>query len=181
MTRESREPTTDETLGSQVESAYETVRTMLESAYREARVRLVVGIETLRSEFDERRGPAPGSRDAAGTEVPVERGTTVSERDVGEPSSPTADEGPATSTGPSESPAAGGSAVDDAVEASAPEGSDEPVDSLSGIGPAYAERLGEAGVETVGDLAAADPAALSEASGVGEGRISSWIERAKDQ
>lgn len=56
---------------------------------------------------------------------------------------------------------------------------DAPVQSISGIGPAYAERLEEAGVGTVGELAAADAAELAEATGIGEGRVSDWIERAK--
>lgn len=58
------------------------------------------------------------------------------------------------------------------------EGSQEPVDSLSGIGPAYSERLRDAGIETVGDLAAAEASALDEATGIGEGRLEGWIERA---
>ena len=62
----------------------------------------------------------------------------------------------------------------------APEGSDEPVDALAGIGPAYAERLAGAGVETVGDLAAADAAELDAATDIGEGRLAGWIERARE-
>ena len=55
----------------------------------------------------------------------------------------------------------------------------EPVDALDGIGPAYAERLGEAGVDTVADLAAADAADLAERTGLGDGRVAGWIERAR--
>lgn len=62
-----------------------------------------------------------------------------------------------------------------------PAGADaEPVQTISGIGPAYAERLAEAGIETVDQLASADPAELAEATGLGEGRVSDWIERAND-
>jgi len=55
----------------------------------------------------------------------------------------------------------------------------ESVESISGIGPAYGERLADAGVETVGDLAAADADALAEETDIGAGRIVDWIERAE--
>ncbi|PSP78146.1 class III poly(R)-hydroxyalkanoic acid synthase subunit PhaC [Halobacteriales archaeon QS_1_68_20] len=51
---------------------------------------------------------------------------------------------------------------------------------LEGIGPAYAERLRDAGVETVADLADADPVDLAGATGVGESRVRTWIQRAGD-
>ena len=54
-----------------------------------------------------------------------------------------------------------------------------PVEEIKGIGPAYAERLGEAGVHTVSDLADADAADLGEATGLGENRVRGWIDRAK--
>ena len=54
-----------------------------------------------------------------------------------------------------------------------------PVEEIKGIGPAYAERLGEAGVHTVSDLADADAADLGEATELGENRIQGWIDRAK--
>jgi predicted flap endonuclease-1-like 5' DNA nuclease len=54
-----------------------------------------------------------------------------------------------------------------------------PVEEIKGIGPAYAERLGEAGVHTVSDLADADAADLGEATGLGENRVQGWIDRAK--
>ncbi|AGN02560.1 hypothetical protein L593_13105 [Salinarchaeum sp. Harcht-Bsk1] len=64
------------------------------------------------------------------------------------------------------------------AEATEAAGSSEPVDVLNGIGPAYAERLGDAGVETVGELAAADAAGLAEESDIAEGRIQGWIDQA---
>lgn len=60
-------------------------------------------------------------------------------------------------------------------------GSDEPVDSIKGIGDAYAERLGQAGIETVGDLTSADPAELSASTGIAAGRLESWIEQARER
>ena len=74
----------------------------------------------------------------------------------------------------------------DAVEEAEPDaeteatGSDESPDVLNGIGPAYAERLADAGVDTVADLADADAAALADETGLGEGRIANWIEQAND-
>ena len=52
------------------------------------------------------------------------------------------------------------------------------VQSIDGIGPAYAERLGEADIETVADLRAADAPTVAEESGIAESRVSTWIERA---
>lgn len=54
----------------------------------------------------------------------------------------------------------------------------EPVDSLSGIGPAYADRLGDAGIETVTDLADADAAEVAAATDIAEGRVQGWIDQA---
>lgn len=65
-------------------------------------------------------------------------------------------------------------------DVAAGEGSDDPVDQIRGIGPAYAERLESAGIETVGELAAADAADLAERTDVPEGRASNWIERARE-
>jgi predicted flap endonuclease-1-like 5' DNA nuclease len=59
-------------------------------------------------------------------------------------------------------------------------GSDEPVDVLNGIGPAYAERLENAGIETVGDLAAADATTLADDADIAEGRIQGWIDQASE-
>jgi predicted flap endonuclease-1-like 5' DNA nuclease len=55
----------------------------------------------------------------------------------------------------------------------------EAVDVVKGIGPTYADRLSEAGVETVADLAEADAADLAERADVPEGRVENWIEQAK--
>jgi predicted flap endonuclease-1-like 5' DNA nuclease len=60
------------------------------------------------------------------------------------------------------------------------EDGDAPVDSVNGIGPAYAQRLADAGVETVGDLVAADVAEVSEIADISESRIERWQERARE-
>lgn len=54
------------------------------------------------------------------------------------------------------------------------------VEELKGIGPAYAERLAEIGIETVDDLSAADAEAVAEGASVGEKRAATWIKRAKE-
>ena len=55
-----------------------------------------------------------------------------------------------------------------------------PVEEVSGIGPAYAERLGEAGVESVADLLDADPEELADSTDISEKRIGRWQDRAED-
>ena len=60
-------------------------------------------------------------------------------------------------------------------------GSDEPVDSINGIGPTYAERLEAAGIGTVGDLAAADTETVAEAAEAAESRVTGWVEQAQDR
>lgn len=55
----------------------------------------------------------------------------------------------------------------------------EPVDSIKGIGAAYAERLADAGVHSVDDLARADAEELAAATDLGTGRVGKWIERAQ--
>ena len=53
------------------------------------------------------------------------------------------------------------------------------LEEIDGIGPTYAERLREAGIETVARLAAADPGTVAEAAGVGPARAEGWIEQAE--
>jgi len=55
-----------------------------------------------------------------------------------------------------------------------------PVDEVSGIGPAYAERLGEAGIETVAQLLDADTDELADRTDLSAKRIGRWQERAAE-
>lgn len=72
--------------------------------------------------------------------------------------------------------------TDDAgAETAAVEGSVDPVETITGIGPAYAGRLEDAGVETVDDLAAADAGALAAETDLSETRIRGWIEQARGE
>lgn len=55
------------------------------------------------------------------------------------------------------------------------------LESLDGIGPAYAERLQEAGVGDVADLPGVDATDLARETGIEEGRIRDWAEQARDR
>lgn len=121
------------------------------------------------------------SRSVGGTDVTVEREPTTSTERT-EEGSEIADsvtsESAAVETDHSDS-TTGAQSGDVEVEATGVEG--DPVDSIKGIGSTYADRLAEAGVQTVDDLAEASAADLDEATGIGEGRIESWIERAQSR
>ncbi|TKR24538.1 alpha/beta fold hydrolase [Natronomonas salsuginis] len=58
--------------------------------------------------------------------------------------------------------------------------SDGDLESIDGIGPIYAERLREAGVETVADLADADADALAETAGIPANRLDGWIQQTRE-
>ena len=47
---------------------------------------------------------------------------------------------------------------------------------ISGVGDAKAERLREAGIETVGDLAGQDPAHLASVAETNEKRAQTWLD-----
>ncbi|MBO4247806.1 class III poly(R)-hydroxyalkanoic acid synthase subunit PhaC [Halomicrobium sp. IBSBa] len=74
------------------------------------------------------------------------------------------------------------SPADDAAEsedeAVADESEDAPdVASVDGIGPTYADRLREAGIETVDDLATHDVAELAEIAETTESRVQDWLDQ----
>jgi polyhydroxyalkanoate synthase len=68
----------------------------------------------------------------------------------------------------------------DVPGASDDEFDDTDLDQVTGVGPAYAERLREAGVGTVSELAAADPETLAERIDVTPARVTEWIDHAND-
>jgi polyhydroxyalkanoate synthase len=53
----------------------------------------------------------------------------------------------------------------------------EDIESVDGIGPTYATRLREAGIETVDDLAATDAETIAETAQVGVARAEDWLEQ----
>jgi polyhydroxyalkanoate synthase len=55
------------------------------------------------------------------------------------------------------------------------------LESIEGIGPAYAARLREAGVGSIAALAASDPAHLAGDVDVGVERVRRWVERARER
>lgn len=98
--------------------------------------------------------------------------------------------GPATETEPAvegvEEPAAEAEepepeAEESEPEAEEPEAAGESPDVIKGIGPSYADRLADAGVETVSELADADADDLAEQTDLSETRLERWIERARNR
>jgi predicted flap endonuclease-1-like 5' DNA nuclease len=59
-------------------------------------------------------------------------------------------------------------------------GSTVDVTEVSGIGPAYAERLAAAGITTAAELAAADAGQLADQIDESEKRVAGWIEAATE-
>lgn len=55
----------------------------------------------------------------------------------------------------------------------------ESVDVIKGVGATYADRLAGAGIETVDELAAADPAAVAQETEISPKRIERWVGRAE--
>lgn len=70
--------------------------------------------------------------------------------------------------------------VEDVAETADDTGSSAPVTEIKGIGPAYADRLAGVDIETVGELAAADAAAIADETDLSESRVGGWIERAAE-
>lgn len=141
-----------------------------------------VGV-TVEREADE---SASATTETAGT-------TTAASEDTGEAADAEAsasetaepDDAAATETAAdtSEGEAATGTAGDeeDAVEPAddAVDESDD-LEELKGVGPAYAQRLRDAGIRSVADLAEADADELAEETDLSPNRIGNWIEQAAE-
>lgn len=59
--------------------------------------------------------------------------------------------------------------------------SEEPVTVINGIGSARSESLATAGIETVADLAAADPETVAAQTDLSASRVRTWVERARER
>ncbi|MBB6646328.1 helix-hairpin-helix domain-containing protein [Halobellus ruber] len=114
---------------------------------------------------------------AAGTDATASTGTLVDEDAGKEPAEAVAEAGSGDGDADEGDAAAEG---DDGTEADDAGAATESVETITGIGPAYAGRLEGIGIETVGELAAADAAEVAEGIDVSETRVSDWIERAND-
>ena len=124
-------------------------------------------------ESDERREPEQTTADSSdGVDVTVEH--EPDEQETERESDETAE---ATASDDTAAPATESEAAVKGAETDA--GVDAELEDIRGIGPTYADRLRDAGVESVTDLAAADAADVAEASGIGESRIQKWIDRAE--
>ena len=66
--------------------------------------------------------------------------------------------------------------AEEAEEAAKPEDKTD-VETVDGIGPTYAGRLREAGIETVEDLRGVSLEEVAEAAGVSEKRVDGWLEQ----
>lgn len=56
----------------------------------------------------------------------------------------------------------------------------EPVDTIDGIGPVFAQRLAAVGIDNIAALAEASPDRVAEAASVSGARARSWIEQARN-
>ena len=128
------------------------------------------------------RGDQGSAQSQQAAEPGTASGTTAERTAETEPEGPTTtpeatDEPPAADAGDE------GADTDDATTGAEPEEASadgRSVEEIKGIGPTYAERLEAAGIGTVADLAAADPAEVAEAAQAGENRAGDWVERAQD-
>ncbi|PSQ33722.1 hypothetical protein BRD05_08165 [Halobacteriales archaeon QS_9_70_65] len=125
-----------------------------------------------------------GSSDSTGeTDVTVERrpddGAAGTDGDAHEEAATAGTDAAASTGSMTEEPPATGAA--EPAEAAGPTDGGEAVsvEEVSGIGPAYAERLSTAGVDTVGDLLAADPEKLADSTDISAKRIGRWQDRAE--
>jgi len=142
-------------------------------------------------------GPSPGDdRGAAddGVDVTVEHDPATATEDAVKGTDTATDSGPTTADEPTDTTETGDGieASDDghgADESEAAEDAsagaptdpapDAELEDIKGIGPTYAERLREAGVDGVGALAEADAGALAEETDIAESRVENWVEQAK--
>lgn len=69
---------------------------------------------------------------------------------------------------------------EDPVDTADPFVHDGPVTEISGIGPSYSERLADAGITTIGELANADIESLAANADLSEKRVQDWVDAAQE-
>jgi predicted flap endonuclease-1-like 5' DNA nuclease len=132
----------------------------------------------------------PSQADAAPTEDPADAGNgepsppgaavePQEDAEEAEPAEDAEEAEPAPQSTSSPDDQAESADADDPADESVEDVPSEPVDVIKGIGPAYADRMADAGVETVADLAAADADDLESQTEISAKRIQGWIDRAK--
>jgi predicted flap endonuclease-1-like 5' DNA nuclease len=110
-------------------------------------------------------------------------GSSTTEPSIDSSSVDTADETPETADAITEAESANGDGgVEDpsTADADGERGTGPAVSEISGIGPAYSDRLQSIGVETVDQLAEAEPDDIASQTDISIGRVSNWIERARN-
>jgi predicted flap endonuclease-1-like 5' DNA nuclease len=164
----------------------ETIKSLLGLGSNRRRGREETNVTVEREAADEEA--AADSPVAAETDATASTDSLVDEdRPADEAAEPGEAVGPATDDPDEAAPAAEGdpdeaasAAEGEPVEA-APAAEGEPVEVVRGIGPAYGERLAGEGIETVPQLAAADPVDLADRIAVSESRVRRWVERARER
>lgn len=129
----------------------------------------------LNSSPDRGRDRTASRGGEAGVTVEREPSTATEAAVKGTDASTQADDGDSVAADQSEG-------ADDPTSEGESEGPDsEPVTAIDGIGPAYEERLRDAGIESVGELAAADPEQVAADTDISETRLSRWIDAANSR
>ena len=119
---------------------------------------------------------APVERDEAPLEALADEEPPVANAAAAGESAAAADAAGAAATGPDD---AGGEAEAADGGAVAAPAVDADLQDLEGVGPAYADRLREAGVDDVAALAVADPASLASAVELPEATVRDWVDQAE--
>ena len=140
------------------------------------KVKSLLGLEPSRPEPADDRDVGvtvehePDDEEEADVEA-VEESTETDEADTDEPST-------------EELEAEADEAEPEEAEPDEPEEPGEPeadLEDVKGIGPSYADKLRDAGIETIADLAEADAETVAAESDLSEGRLEEWIERARNR
>lgn len=122
---------------------------------------------------------APPADDSEPAEEPDERSTVGSETEPIPTEEPELEPEPEPETPEDGAPIESEADSDPTTGSGITDADEEPVREIRGIGPSYATKLSEAGVDSASDLAAADATELSVATGLSEKRVQGWIDRAQ--